>query len=119
MTVRRLSFDHIHAAGSIARADDAPQEAERDENAPRDDIGAFNATPVFLGFSDRDPHVPLKRVKEPAEVLRRLGARVEKRIYPGLPHTIIRDELNWVEGILRELAERPENASRAATNWSG
>ena len=33
-----------------------------------------------------------------------MGAQVEKRVYPGMPHTVIRDELDWVEGTMRRLA---------------
>ena len=75
-----------------------------DRDAPRDYAGTFHGTPVFLGCSDRDPHVPLWRVEETGEVLRRMGARVEQRIYPGMAHTVIRDELDWVEGTMRRLA---------------
>ena len=48
-----------------------------------------------------------------------MGARVEKRIYPGLPHTIIRDELDWVEGTMRTLADGSGSASTAVSNDSG
>ncbi len=77
-----------------------------DHDAPRDYVGGFHGTPVFLGCSDRDPHVPLWRVDETEEVLRRMGAQVEKRIYPGMPHTIIRDELDWIERTMRRLASQ-------------
>jgi predicted esterase len=76
-----------------------------DRISPRDDTGTFGDTPVFLGCSDRDPHVPLWRVDESEDLLRRMGARVEKRIYPGLAHTVIRDELDWVEGAMQTLAK--------------
>src|SRR5690606_34959596 len=55
---------------------------------PRDYAGSLDGTPVFLGCSDVDPHIPLGRVEETAAVLARLGARVDKRIYPRLGHTI-------------------------------
>ena len=90
-----------------------------DHNAPRDYTGAFHGTPVFLGCSDRDPHVPLWRVDETEEVLGRMGARVEKRIYPGLPHTITRDELDWVEATMRGLADGYGSGSTAVRNHSG
>lgn len=75
-----------------------------DADAPRDYAGTLDGTPVFLGCSDRDAHVPVWRVDETEEVLRRMGAQVEKRIYPGLPHTVNRDELDWVESTMRQLA---------------
>ena len=37
---------------------------------PRDYPGAFDGTPVFLGCSDVDPHIPLERVHESAGVFR-------------------------------------------------
>ncbi len=90
-----------------------------DGDAPRDYAGAFHGTPVFLGCSDRDPHVPVSRVDETEEVLRRMGARVEKRIYPGLPHTVIRDELDWVEDTMRRLACQQQHESTHAGIHSG
>jgi hypothetical protein len=43
-------------------------------------------------------------VDETEEVLRGMGARVEKRVYPGMGHTVNRDELDWVAAAMRELA---------------
>ena len=67
---------------------------------PRDYAGSFGGTPVFLGCSDIDPHIPLDRVHETAEVFRRMGADVDERIYPRMGHTVIRDELDAVSAIL-------------------
>ncbi len=67
---------------------------------PRDYRGSLVGTPVFLGCSDRDPHIPKERVEESADVLSRLGGEVEMRIYPGLGHTINEDELGWLRGLL-------------------
>lgn len=55
--------------------------------------GDFGGTPVFLGCSDVDAHVPRSRVEESAEVFRGMGASVEVRIYPGMGHLINADEL--------------------------
>jgi predicted esterase len=60
-------------------------------------------TPVFLGCSDRDAHIPLTRVKESTELLNGLGAEVDERIYPGMPHTVIPDELQAVQKLLAGL----------------
>ena len=60
-------------------------------------------TPVFLGCSDRDAHIPLARVEESAALLERLGAHVDTRIYPGLPHTVNADELQAVQALLAAL----------------
>ncbi|MFL6279340.1 MAG: alpha/beta hydrolase [Vicinamibacterales bacterium] len=60
---------------------------------PRNYRGSLADTPVFLGCSDVDPHIPLERVHESAEVLRRMDARVDERIYKRMGHTINADEL--------------------------
>ncbi|MEO8503955.1 MAG: dienelactone hydrolase family protein [Acidobacteriota bacterium] len=62
--------------------------------------GNLAGTPVFLGCSDRDPHIPLGRVKETGDVLGRLGGAVEMRIYPNFGHSVNEDELGWVRGLL-------------------
>src|SRR5436853_6254454 len=61
---------------------------------PRNYPGSLAGAPVFLGTSDPDPHVPFERVKETEAVLSRMGAKVELRRYPGMPHTIHDDELD-------------------------
>ena len=73
---------------------------------PRDYPGTFDGTPVFLGCSDVDPHIPKERVDESAEVLRRMGAQVTKRIYPGMPHTVNEDEVEWVRDLLAGLVRQ-------------
>ena len=55
--------------------------------------GSLDDTPVFIGSSDVDPHIPLARVKETTAVLAALGAVVTERIYPGMGHTINDDEI--------------------------
>jgi phospholipase/carboxylesterase len=71
---------------------------------PRDYPGSLSDTPVFLGCSDVDPHVPLWRVEETDEVLSRLGGAVTTRIYSGMGHTVNRDELEHVARIMTSLA---------------
>ena len=64
---------------------------------PGTDFGGpstLEGTPVFLGCSDRDPHIPRERVAETAAALTAGGAEVDERIYPGLGHTINADELS-------------------------
>jgi phospholipase/carboxylesterase len=75
------------------------------EGAPRDYRGSLAGTPIFLGCSDVDFHVPLIRVHQSAEVLRRLGGEVTERIYPGMGHTVNDDELEFVRGLTRSLAQ--------------
>lgn len=71
---------------------------------PRDYAGSLDGTPVFLGCSDVDPHVPLPRVEESAAVLRRMHATVDARVYRGMGHAINRDELDAVEALLAAAA---------------
>lgn len=59
----------------------------------RDYPGTLNGTPVFLGCSDVDAHIPAERVRETADVLGAMGGVVDMRLYPGMPHTINDEEL--------------------------
>lgn len=67
---------------------------------PRDYPGSLARTPVFLGCSDVDPHIPVERVRESAEVFRRMGATVDERIYRGMGHTVSQDELDVVKALV-------------------
>lgn len=55
--------------------------------------GSLDGTPVFIGCSDVDAHIPVNRVKETADVMTGLGAAVDLRIYPGMGHTVNQDEI--------------------------
>ncbi|HUB27796.1 MAG TPA: dienelactone hydrolase family protein [Tepidisphaeraceae bacterium] len=66
--------------------------------------GSLSKTPVFLGSSDPDPHVPFERVQETRDVLGAMGAAVELRRYAGMGHTINEDELNACQALLSPLA---------------
>jgi predicted esterase len=68
---------------------------------PRDYPGSLAGTPVFLGCSDVDPHIPLERVRESADVFRRMQANVDERIYKGMGHTVNQDEIEAIDRILR------------------
>jgi phospholipase/carboxylesterase len=67
--------------------------------------GTLDGTPVFLGCSDQDPYIPLERVEETAEVLRRMDAAVTKRIYEGMGHTTNDDELQHVRDLLTAVTD--------------
>ena len=66
----------------------------------RDYAGSFDGTPVFLGCSDVDGHVPRTRVDETAAVMRRMGANVDERISPGMAHIVNDDEIAAAQEIL-------------------
>ncbi|MEX2534918.1 MAG: dienelactone hydrolase family protein [Trueperaceae bacterium] len=71
------------------------------DGTPRDYKDSLDGTPVFLGCSDIDAHIPVERVHETARVLESLNAQVEKRIYPGMGHTINEDEVERVRALLQ------------------
>src|SRR5258706_13528452 len=70
---------------------------------PRNYPGSLDGTPIFIGTSDPDPHVPFERVVETKDVLTSLGANVELRRYPGMPHTINQEELDICRDMLQSL----------------
>ena len=76
------------------------------DDMPRDYKGSLAGTPVFLGCSDVDFHVPKERVHETAEVLRRLGGEVTERLYPNMDHTVNQDEIDFVRGMMQRLVDR-------------
>jgi predicted esterase len=65
-------------------------------DAPRDYPGHLADTPVFLGCSTVDPHIPEDRVLETSQVLERMGAQVTTRMYPNLGHTVNEDEITFI-----------------------
>ncbi len=69
---------------------------------PRDYDGSLAGTPVFLGCSDHDPHIPEDRVHETDRVLAGMGAPVTTRIYRGMGHTINADEM----GVVKDMVEK-------------
>lgn len=73
------------------------------DGTPRDYAGSLDGTPIFLGCSDVDFHVPKERVLHTAEVLQRLGGEVTVRLYPNMDHTINQDEIEFVRGLMLSL----------------
>lgn len=70
------------------------------DGTPREYAGSLAGTPVFLGCSDVDAHIPEARVRESADVLRALGGTVTVRIYPGMGHLVNEDEIAAVRAML-------------------
>jgi predicted esterase len=62
--------------------------------------GSFAGTPIFLGCSDQDAHIPKSRVEESADVFRRMEADVTMRLYPGMGHLVSDDEIAAARAIL-------------------
>jgi phospholipase/carboxylesterase len=55
--------------------------------------GDFNGTPVFIGSSDPDMHVPVTRVRESEQIMKKMGADITVKVYPGMGHTVSQDEV--------------------------
>ena len=76
------------------------------DDTPRDYAGSLDGTPIFLGCSDVDFHIPKERVHHSAEVLHQLGGDVTERLYPGMGHMVNEDELEFVRGMMAGLVVR-------------
>ena len=70
---------------------------------PRAYTGTLDGTPVLLGCSDVDFHIPLARVERTAQIFADLGAAVDTRIYPGMDHTVNQDELDAVQHLIERI----------------
>jgi phospholipase/carboxylesterase len=55
--------------------------------------GDFEGTPVFIGTSDPDSHVPVERVYATTNILKNMNADVHEKVYHNMGHTIIQDEI--------------------------
>jgi len=68
--------------------------------------GRLDGMPAFFGCSDVDAHIPEPRVHESAGIYTAMGARVTVKIYPGMQHTVVDDELAIVKTMLEGVATR-------------
>lgn len=62
--------------------------------------GDFDGTPIFIGSSDPDMHVPVSRVKESTVLLEEMGAQVTEIIYENMGHTISQAEIAQVNKLI-------------------
>ncbi|MBV9961049.1 MAG: dienelactone hydrolase family protein [Parafilimonas sp.] len=62
--------------------------------------GDFMNTPIFIGSSDPDPHVPVERVHATESVLKNMYANLTVKIYPHMGHTINKDEINQANALV-------------------
>lgn len=65
--------------------------------------GSLADTPILLGCSDVDFHIPRERVERSAKLLQEQGASVDLRLYPGMGHTVNQDELTTAQAIVRDV----------------
>ena len=65
------------------------------------DYGAdLSGVPVLLEVHERDPHIPLARVKRSAQVFEGLGATARVEVLPGAGHGIGQGGVAFIRGIL-------------------
>ncbi len=62
--------------------------------------GDFHNTPVFIGTSDPDPHVPVERVHDSSNILKKMNADVTTKVYPNMGHTISKDEIEQANNLI-------------------
>jgi phospholipase/carboxylesterase len=60
--------------------------------------------PVFIGCGDLDAHIGLDAVERSAAFFEAAGSEVDLRIYQGMPHMIVQDELDAVQALLTTIA---------------
>ncbi len=70
--------------------------------------GSLDGTPVFLGCSDIDSHIPAARVLESEAVFKQLGARVTRKLYAGMGHLVNKDEIENVQRVMDEVLADPK-----------
>lgn len=71
-----------------------------DQIYPENYTGDFRGTPVFIGTSDPDPHVPVGRVNATSNILKNMNARVTEKIYSNMGHTINGDEIELANKLI-------------------
>ena len=64
--------------------------------------GSLAGVPVLIGCHERDPHIPLARVRRSADVLGTMGAEVDTIVIPGAGHGIVAEEAAWLRGALND-----------------
>jgi phospholipase/carboxylesterase len=71
-----------------------------DELDPGNYTGDFEGTPVLIGTSNPDPHVPLERVKATEQQLLAMNAKVKLMVFNNMGHTINQEEINAANELL-------------------
>ena len=73
-----------------------------DKIYPENYTGNFDGTPLFIGSSNPDFHIPVPRVYASANILKDMGADVTEKLYDNMGHTINGEELNYANAILNK-----------------
>lgn len=62
--------------------------------------GDFAQTPIFLGTSNPDFHVPVERVYATANILREMNADVTEKVYANFGHSINQEEIELANTLI-------------------
>lgn len=62
--------------------------------------GDFQSTPIFIGTSNPDPHVPVERVYATSNILKEMNAMVTEKVYNNMGHTINQNEIEIANGFV-------------------
>ncbi|MDP3262243.1 MAG: dienelactone hydrolase family protein [Tabrizicola sp.] len=74
--------------------DPAPDAALYGHGQKRFDYaGRRDGAKVWVSVHERDPHIPLKRVKDSVAVFHAMGAEVALQVYPGAGHSVMREDM--------------------------
>jgi phospholipase/carboxylesterase len=71
-----------------------------DKIYPENYNGNFAETPVFIGTSNPDPHVPVERVYATTNILKNMNATVTEKVYENMGHTITKDEIEKANSLV-------------------
>ena len=61
---------------------------------------SLDDTPVLLACGDADAHIPESHVRDSAESMIVSGGIVDLRIYPGVGHTIVADQIEALRSLI-------------------
>jgi len=62
--------------------------------------GDFAQTPIFIGTSNPDFHVPVERVYATSNILREMNAEVTEKVYVNFGHSINQEEIELANSIV-------------------
>lgn len=71
-----------------------------DKIYPENYKGDFKGTPVFIGSSNPDPHIPVNRVHASTRILKDMNADVTEKVYEDMGHTISENEIELANKLI-------------------
>jgi phospholipase/carboxylesterase len=81
---------------------DLPPEEDLYFQRPKrlDYAGSLDGARILMGCHERDPHIPLARVRDSARVLGALDAEVTLNVHPGAGHAVMRGDIAALRRLL-------------------